>query len=71
MKFEDIQKATETIVKIDVKGSLSYGIGMVLFMYGFTILNTVPGIILTVLGIIILIIFLVFNYFLYICTILK
>ena len=44
-------------VPIDVKGSLSYGIGMVLFMYGFTILNTQLGIILTVLGVIILIIF--------------
>lgn len=44
-------------VPLDVKGSLSYGIGMVLFMYGFTILNTSLGIILTVLGVIILIIF--------------
>ena len=44
-------------VPIDWKGSFSYGIGMVLFMYGFTVLNTPLGIILTVLGIIILIVF--------------
>ena len=44
-------------IPLDIKGSISYGIGMVLFMYGFTILNTSLGIILTILGIIILIIF--------------
>ena len=44
-------------VPLDVKGSVAYGIGMVLFIYGFTILNTGLGIILTVLGVIILIIF--------------
>lgn len=44
-------------IPLDVKGSLTYGIGMVLFMYGFTILNTLLGVILTVLGIIILVIF--------------
>ena len=44
-------------IPLDVKGSLSYGIGMILFMYGFTILNTLLGVILTVLGIIILVIF--------------
>ena len=44
-------------IPLDIKGSLSYGIGMVLFMYGFTILNTLLGVILTVLGIIILVIF--------------
>jgi MFS family permease len=44
-------------VPIDWKGSLAYGIGMVLFMYGFTILNETLGVILTVLGIVILIIF--------------
>ena len=27
-------------IPIDVKGALSYGVGMALFMYGFTILNT-------------------------------
>ena len=42
-------------IPLDIKGSLTYGIGMVLFMYGFTILNTAMGIALTVLGIIILI----------------
>ena len=44
-------------VPLDVKGSIAYGIGMVLFIYGFTILNTSLGVILTVLGIIVLIIF--------------
>ncbi|WP_405291425.1 MFS transporter [Methanobrevibacter sp.] len=44
-------------IPLDVKGSVAYGIGMVLFIYGFTILNTSLGVILTVLGIIILIIF--------------
>ena len=34
-------------IPLDIKGSISYGIGMVLFMYGFTILNTSLGIILT------------------------
>lgn len=44
-------------IPLDVKGSVAYGIGMVLFIYGFTILNTSLGVILTVLGIIVLIIF--------------
>ena len=44
-------------IPIDVKGSLVYGIGMVLFIYGFTILNQPLGVILTVLGIICLVIF--------------
>lgn len=44
-------------IPIDVKGALSYGVGMALFMYGFTILNTQMGMILTVLGVIILIVF--------------
>ncbi|MBO6109824.1 MAG: MFS transporter [Methanobrevibacter sp.] len=44
-------------IPLDIKGSLTYGIGMVLFMYGFTILNTQLGIVLTILGILILIIF--------------
>lgn len=44
-------------IPIDVKGSLIYGVGMVLFIYGFTILNQPLGIILTVLGIICLVIF--------------
>ena len=42
---------------LDIKGSFAYGIGIVLFMYGFTILNTQMGILLTVLGLIILVIF--------------
>lgn len=44
-------------IPIDVKGSVIYGIGMVLFIYGFTILNQPEGIALTVLGIIFLVIF--------------
>ena len=44
-------------IPIDFKGSVIYGIGMVLFIYGFTVLNTQLGIILTVLGIISLVIF--------------
>lgn len=44
-------------ISLDIKGSFAYGIGMVLFMYGFTILNTPLGVLLTILGIIILIIF--------------
>ena len=44
-------------IPIDLKGSLFYGLGMVLFIYGFTILNELSGIILTVLGILILLIF--------------
>ena len=44
-------------IPLDIKGSLTYGIGIVLFMYGFTILNTQLGIVLTVLGVIVLVIF--------------
>lgn len=44
-------------VPLDVKGSVAYGIGMVLFIYGFTILNELLGVILTVLGIMMLIVF--------------
>lgn len=44
-------------VPLDIKGYFAYGIGMVLFMYGFTILNTLSGVVLTILGIIILIVF--------------
>lgn len=44
-------------VSLDLKGSFTYAVGMVLFMYGFTILNTQMGIILTLLGVIIFVIF--------------
>lgn len=37
---------------IDWKGSAVYSIGIVLFIYGFTILNETLGVILTVLGLI-------------------
>ena len=44
-------------VSLDYKGSLLYGVGMVLFMYGFTILNETLGVILTAIGIVILVMF--------------
>lgn len=44
-------------IPLDLKGSAVYGIGMICFMYGFTILNTQLGVILTVLGIIVLALF--------------
>ena len=44
-------------VSLDLKGSFTYAIGMVLFMYGFTILNTQLGIILTIFGVLILVVF--------------
>ena len=44
-------------VPFDVKGSFTYGIGMVLFIYGFTILNEPLGVILTLVGIVVLAIF--------------
>ena len=44
-------------IPIDLKGSIAYGIGIALFIYGFTILNEFLGVVLTVLGIIILIVF--------------
>ena len=44
-------------VPLDLKGSVLYGIGMVLFIYGFTILNEPLGVILTVFGVVFLVIF--------------
>lgn len=44
-------------VPLDIKGSVSYGIGMVLVMYGFTILNETLGVVLTALGVMFLILF--------------
>ncbi len=44
-------------IPLDFKGSIIYGIGMLLFIYGFTILNQTTGIILTIAGILILILF--------------
>ncbi len=44
-------------IPIDYKGSIVYGIGMVLFIYGFTILNQSLGVVLTILGVICLVIF--------------
>ena len=42
---------------IDIKGSILYAIGIVLFIYGFTTLNEPSGIVLTVIGIILIVIF--------------
>ena len=44
-------------IPIDLKGSVVYAIGMVFFIYGFTILNELLGVILTILGVVFLIIF--------------
>ncbi|WP_296804249.1 MFS transporter [uncultured Methanobrevibacter sp.] len=43
--------------KIDKVGSVIYGIGILAFIYGFTTLNTQTGLIITILGIVLLIIF--------------
>ena len=43
--------------KIDKVGSMIYGIGILAFIYGFTTLTTQTGLIITVLGIVLLIIF--------------
>lgn len=42
---------------IDMKGIILYAIGIICFMYGFTILNKLNGVILTVIGLIFLITF--------------
>ena len=42
---------------IDLKGSIVYIVGMSLFIYGFTTLNQTSGIILTIAGILVLILF--------------
>lgn len=44
-------------VEIDKKGSIIYSIGILLFVYGFTILNEPLGVVLTIIGIIFLIAF--------------
>lgn len=44
-------------ISLDIKGHVSYAIGIGLLIYGFTILNQPIGILITVLGIITLIIF--------------
>ncbi len=43
--------------KIDKIGSILYGVGILLFIYGFTTLTTNTGLILTIVGIVILIVF--------------
>ena len=44
-------------IPIEYKGSIVYGIGMALLIYGFTILNETLGMILTALGIVFLVVF--------------
>ena len=44
-------------IPLDLKGSVTYTIGIALFVYGFTILNEVSGVVLTVMGVIILVVF--------------
>ena len=55
-KIDDEWKTFEGI-PLDLKGSFTYAIGMTLFMYGFTILNESLGVLLTISGLVILIIF--------------
>ena len=43
--------------KFDITGSILYSIAIILFMYGFTFLNQTTGMIITIAGIILLIIF--------------
>ncbi len=43
--------------KIDKTGSILYGIGILAFIYGFTTLTTTNGLIITIIGIVMLIIF--------------
>lgn len=56
LRVEDEWITLENI-PLDWKGSLAYGIGMVLFMYGFTILNEPLGMVLTVAGVLIFAVF--------------
>lgn len=43
--------------KFDLKGSILYSVGLLLLMYGFTELNTILGVILLVVGLILFVIF--------------
>ena len=43
--------------KIDKIGSIIYGLGILAFIYGFTTLTTTSGLILTILGLILLVVF--------------
>ncbi len=42
---------------IDIKGSIYYIVGILILMYGFTIMNSIEGLILVIISIVILIIF--------------
>ena len=44
-------------VPLDFKGSVVYGIGILLFIYGFTILNETIGVVLAILGLLVLVLF--------------
>ena len=48
---------TMSDVDIDWRGSIIYSIGILLFIYGFTTLDTLSGIILTIFGVIIIALF--------------
>ena len=43
--------------KLDIMGSILYGVGILLFIYGFTTLTSSTGLILTIVGLVILAIF--------------
>ena len=43
--------------KLDIMGSILYGVGILLFIYGFTTLTSSTGLILTIVGLVILVIF--------------
>ena len=43
--------------KFDIVGSIAFGLSIVLVMYGFTVLTTIQGIVLVVLGILCLLVF--------------
>ena len=47
--------------KIDKTGSILYALGILAFIYGFTALTNINGIILTVIGIILLIVFAIYE----------
>jgi EmrB/QacA subfamily drug resistance transporter len=47
--------------KLDVVGSLIFSLGFITFMYGFSILNEILGIILTIAGILVLGVFLIWE----------
>lgn len=57
LKINQEWKTISELIPIDVKGSFVYMVGILSFVYGFTKLNEIIGVILTIIGIILLIIF--------------